>query len=60
MALSVVDGLTSVHTVLPPADHEVIVQCIRYRTLGYVDAKGEWCDAAKHRELKEVVGWMEV
>ena len=52
--------VVSVNDQLPPVGDRVIVVCKDCRCLGYLDRHGLWRDDAQHRELQDVIGWVEV
>jgi hypothetical protein len=42
---------------LPMAGQLVVVVCLKYGCLGYIDEDGHWRDAASAKEILDVVGW---
>jgi hypothetical protein len=54
------EGFTSITEGLPPTGKRVLVACLGYRLLGYVDAKGQWWTDARNEPLKEVIGWRDL
>ncbi len=41
----------------PQFKTRVLVQCVRFRCLGYLDYDGKWRTAYGNEELPDVVGW---